>query len=68
VAALRDAALDERPTTGLHLASALVAGGDFAAARSTLERARTKGLGRQRLGPLDRDRLAAVEAALATRP
>jgi tetratricopeptide (TPR) repeat protein len=65
IAALREALLDPSPEKHLHLACALAARRRFEAARRSLAEARKAGLDVRRLDPDDRERLEAVEAAIA---
>ena len=65
VADLQEATLQPTPTKLLHLAYAQLQAGDTLAATRALEAARKKQLRPARLSAADRDRLAALEAALA---
>lgn len=62
---LREAVLIPSPLKYLHLAVAELAAGDETAARAALTRAKAAGLGRQRLPPIERERLATLEKALS---
>ena len=64
VADLREAVLQPTPTKLLHLAFAQLQAGDAAAATRSLDEARKKQLRPARLSAADRERLAALEAAL----
>ena len=64
VADLQEAVLQPTPTKLLHLAFAQLQAGDVAAATRSLDEARKKQLRPARLSTADRERLAALEAAL----
>jgi hypothetical protein len=63
VADFSEAVLQPTDVKLLHLAWAQLEAGDTAAAKSSLEAGRRRGLANSRLSPEDRERLAKLEAA-----